>query len=111
MTGTQVKEKISLHRSRFGVYHPNPNSDVAWTVNDTIGYLDSGPSCDECGACECECEHGWRFNECPECPDSCTWEDCIGLSFAYVCLDGGEAYCQDCVDEFFDLEVLDCDCS
>lgn len=66
-----------------------------WFVNDTRGYTDAGPSCDDCGACECEpCAACKGTHE--NCDD---WQDdreCIGLSVAYVCLDGGEALCEDC---------------
>ena len=80
-----------------------------WYVNDTRGYLDAGPACDECGACECECP--W----CATGPDKChTGEcctkqsenlalhdgsECIGLSVAYVCLDGGDALCEACAEK------------
>jgi len=113
-----------IHRSTYGTYHADPNSDVAWMVNDTRGYTDPGPSCDECNACEC-----WSVNECDcECdgsgvacnPDShlasCEYNNddmdsmCIGLSFAYVCLDGGDALCQNCFDKDSDVEVVACNC-
>ena len=131
-----------IHRDRMGCYHPAPDSEVAWTVNDTRGYMDTGPSCTECSACECGCpmECGClcgteaqpaREPGSPACnPDAhhadCALADqdglpgwnsanpmddgCIGLSFAYVCLDGGESYCQECFDKLDDVEVVPCDC-
>lgn len=122
---TQTKEKLSIHRSQWGTYHPNPSAEIAWTVNDTRGYMDAGPECYN-PDCEdsCECYNVGEVCECPvqdlkhcypdhhldTCDYSQTDDLCIGLSFAYVCLDGGEAYCEDCVDRLFDLEVIDCDC-
>lgn len=72
-----------------------------WYVNDTRGYLDAGPACDDCGACECGRE---PFECCgckPHADDDCECCEehephCIGLSIAYVCLDGGDALCEDC---------------
>jgi hypothetical protein len=56
-----------------------------WYEHDTRGYIDAGPACDKCGACEC---------------DDSTHEDteaeCIGLPLAWVCLDGGDALCPEC---------------
>lgn len=51
-------------------------------MNDTRGYIDEGPDCDKCGA--------------------------KNLSFAYVCLDGGDALCEDCIGN--EVEVVPCDC-
>ena len=79
-----------------------------WYVNDTRGYLDAGPACDECGACECE-----RCDDCirPVCCSADATEfqckagevshngECIGLSVAYVCLDGGDALCAACAEK------------
>lgn len=100
----------TVHRSRWGTYHPNPQEDTAWTINDTRGYIDGGPSCHECNACECMvCEHNT-----PEPMCCCDLQpegfiECIGLSFAFVCLDGGEALCEDCAEQE-GVEVIDCDC-
>jgi len=53
-----------------------------WLEVDTSGDLDSGPSCDECGACDCLdiYEIGGHTNE---------W--CIGLSHYFLCMEGGES--------------------
>jgi hypothetical protein len=85
---------LRVHVSKMGTYHPDPTADVAVTVNDTRGYTDGGPSCEECGACECD-EH-----------DD---EGCIGLSFAFVVLDGGETLCTDCAEKS-GIEEVPCDC-
>jgi len=116
---------IQLHKSSVGTYHPDPTADVAWTVNDTRGYVDPGPSC-ECGACECMTPQ--ELDECPCQSDfpacqlrahyhACVLLEeygsdpgmCVGLSFAYICLDGGEALCESCAQSE-GLEVKDCDC-
>ena len=107
----------TIHVSKFGTYHPAPNESVAWAVNDTRGYINPGPACDTCGACEC--------GPCVECPPeshsnlthpACAhWEDdgsdkpeCIGLSFAFVCLDGGDSLCEDCAAK--EVNIIPCDC-
>lgn len=105
-----------IHESRVGTYHPAPGNDVAWTVNDTHGYLDAGPSCDECQACECgeePCEDcGHRAHE-PLIDDCSCCErhepSCIGLSFAFLCLDSGEALCPECAEKE-GIEIVPCDC-
>ena len=79
-----------------------------WYVNDTRGYLDEGPSCDECGACGCDpcahevapifgAKHGAYPSACYRCNDS--ERECIGLAVAYVCLDGGDALCRACAEK------------
>ena len=112
-----------IHVSTYGTYHPNPAADVAWTINDTRGYIDGGPSCDDCGACECDkCEKcGETFcvegivgpgivqegsSYCDHDPGS---HECIGLSFAYCCLDGGESLCEDCAEKA-GIRIVPCDC-
>ena len=92
-----------------------------WIINDTRGYVDAGPSCDECGACECgQCEgdnsHWDRYpdrdgalcamddgDQAPskacECHTHNPDHECVGLSVAYVCLDGGEALCEACFEK------------
>ena len=75
-----------------------------WYVNDTRGYLDAGPACDECGACECQdmCgEEGCNAVLCQSCEhdDGADRPECIGLSVAYVCLDGGDALCEACAEK------------
>jgi hypothetical protein len=102
-----------IHVSRVGTYHPNPQSEasqgVAWTINDTRGYLDGGPSCDgpDCSnPCDCEaCEDHNTFL-CDECNAE---SECIGLSFAFVCLDGGESLCPDCA-ALENITIVPCDC-
>ena len=101
---------ITLHVSDIGTYHPDPKADVAWTVNDTRGYIDGGPSCDECNACQCLCDacdaEGADAHECEHWQED---SECVGLSFAYVCLDGGEALCEACTEKE-GLNVKECDC-
>lgn len=87
--------RVRVHVSSIGTYHPDPTEDVAWTVYDARGYTDEGPPCDECGACDCEREH-------------VDGEVCPGLSFAFVCLDGGEALCEECAKNA--VVVVSCDC-
>ena len=72
-----------IHESRVGTYHPNPKQDVSWTVNDTRGYIDGGPDCEECGS--------------------------ENLSFAYICLDGGDSLCSRCAEKE-GIEIVPCDC-
>jgi len=110
-----------IHVSESGVHHPNPKKEVAWTINDTRGYTDGGPICEECGDCEC-----WTAQECeckcvgegPACLEDSHSADCfmtetdlecIGLSFAYVCLDGGESLCENCAQKE-KIEIVPCDC-
>jgi hypothetical protein len=97
-----------IHVTPQGTYHPAPDSEIAWTVNDTRGYTDGGPACDECGACECDaCDCGNTAHDCAECnPES----ECIGLSFTYICLDGGESLCSECFDKERPASVLECNC-
>ena len=105
-----------IHRSSVGTFHPAPGSEVAWTVNDTRGYMDTGPSCSECGDCACEKCHCGTPEPLCQCHahlsfhQMCNHEVCIGLSFAYVCLDGGESLCQACFEKEGDVEVIACDC-
>jgi hypothetical protein len=91
-----------IHKSKFGTYHPNPKAEVAWTINDTRGYIDGGPSCDECGSCD-------HFEADCEISDGDGNEGCSGLSFAFVCLDGGDALCADCAEKE-GIEIVECDC-
>lgn len=83
-----------VHESKVGTYHPPDGACPAWTVNDARGYLDGGPPCDECGRCECESE--------------CPGEECIGLSFGFSCLDGGDFLCTDYAKGI--VEIIPCDC-
>ncbi len=113
MTTTNEEQIAFVHKSNVGTYHADPNAEVAWTVNDTRGYTDGGPSCDECGACECRCEEcgadGHNHDEaCETGNGDSSDDDCIGLSFAFVCLDGGEALCEDCAEGV--VEIVPCCC-
>lgn len=104
-----------IHESKVGTYHPNPKAelvfDAVWTIHDSRGYIDGGPACDECGKCECEecpegCAKGWPACSCDEHnPDG----ECIGLSFAFVCLDGGETLCEECAAKE-GITIVPCDC-
>lgn len=98
------------HRDRFKMVttaHDPVKAPVAWTINDTRGTIDGGASCDECGACECcDCRYDHKAE--------CTVHDenageCVGLSFAFVCLDGGESLCEACAGKA-GIEVIECDC-
>lgn len=104
---------IYLHQDTYsGLYHVDPEAPdgVAWTVHDTRGYMDGGPSCDECGACECECsECGALGQAAHECAHASEDQECIGLSVAYVCLDGGDALCEACAERE-GIEVKECNC-
>lgn len=103
---------MKIHKSGVGTYHPHPKQDVARTIGDTCGYIDAGRACDECGACECP------FCNCDDCKGLerplcrvhfCEDHDCVGLSFAYVCLDGGDSLCEACAERE-GVEVVPCDC-
>jgi hypothetical protein len=113
------EERPQVHCDKMGCYHPAPGADVAWAVHDSRGYIDGGPSCDECGACDCgpcEVHPGELGGHCYD----CGWRDtdrdimgeveCIGLSFAYVCLDGGESLCPSCFEKAGGQELA-CDCT
>lgn len=86
-------------------------NDTAWTIHDTRGTIDGGPACDECGACDCGEDQGCRC-DCLE-GQGCRAEgdepECIGLSFAYVCLDGGEVLCEECAEKA-GITIVECDC-
>ena len=105
----------SIHETKVGTYHPAPTETVAWIINDTRGYIDAGPACDDCGACECpnrlHCDASQPHKACETC-DQChsdTPAECIGLSFAYVCLDGGDSLCEDCARSEC-IDIIPCDC-
>lgn len=113
-----MSERAIVHESRVGTYHPPDGVDVAWTINDARGYTDSGPSCDECGACECECpfcgsSDTEKIHGDPYCCDKQKLNnpdgECIGLSFAFVCLDGGESLCEACAEKA-GVQIVPCDC-
>lgn len=119
-----------IHRSKVGTYHPAPqcqhtkfwsepvipnedgsaskcqecggyanvfDNSAQWIIHDSRGTIDGGPACDECGACGCD---GGYY------PDG---HDCIGLSFAFVCLDGGETLCPECAEKA-GITIVECDC-
>ena len=83
-------------------------NDVAWTVHDSRGYLDGGSPCSECGTCDCT----RTDTDLPLCEVERSNDDseCIGLSFAYVCLDGGGTLCEECFEKDGSVKVIDCDC-
>lgn len=92
-------------------------------IHDTRGYIDAGPSCSQCGACECPevayenqdgiCHHPACFDTCGECGELTESygydipQECIGLSYCLIDLDGGDAYCTGCVDDSELDEVRD----
>lgn len=90
-----------VHVTKYGTYHPDPRAEVAWTVHDTRGYIDPGPACDKCGICDCD-------PPCKDVEDLDPENECGGLAFAYVCLDGGEALCTECAEG--EVEEVPCDC-
>lgn len=93
---------IRVHKdTHTGCYHPVPGDDVDWAVHDSRGYADGGPSCDNAG------QEGCIGCECANHTDG--GDECVGLSFAYVCMDGGESLCEACAEKE-GLEVIDCDC-
>lgn len=107
----------TVHESKVGTYHPNPGESVAWTINDTRGYMDGGPACDICGACECFPCEGHQYAPscaCTRCSEAIGHGEpaeieCIGLAFAFICLDGGESYCEECAEKQ-GIEIVPCDC-
>lgn len=106
----------TIHVTPYGTYHPGADDNGAWTVNDTRGYIDGGPPCDECGDCECgDCEDCKASPPCTACKCQCEDGDhpseCIGLSFAYVCLDSGDSLCSDCFAREVPASVVPCDCA
>lgn len=107
---TQI-QTAQIHISSVGTYHPNPSESIAWTINDTSGYLDSGPTCDECGACECDPhlipDDGYADGGAPYEDDEIV---CVGLSFSYICLDGGVTLCSDCA-KLEGIIIQECDCT
>lgn len=88
-----------VHESSVGTYHADPKADVAWTVNDTRGTIDGGPDCDNCGSCDDGDLHD-KFET--------DGFECRGLSFAFVCLDGGESLCKTCAEGV--VEIVPCTC-
>lgn len=100
---------IRVHKSSVGTFHPVPIDDVAWTVNDTRGYMEYGPSCSECGACECSISGCDAYTPLCQCDCYEGESECIGLSFTYICLDGGDILCEECAVRE-GLEVIECDC-
>ena len=94
-----------IHRSKVGTYHPAETKDAAWTIHDSRGYIDGGSPCDDCGACECDHQHdSCEVEDCEVC------QECIGLSFSYVCLDGGDNLCEECAEKE-GITIIDCDCA
>lgn len=94
---------------------------TTWIRHDTRGTLDGGPPCDECAACDCptvaECAREYQCPPCAAvlrvragvasqkvcgtdgaCGDGGTRE-CVGLSLAWVHLDGGETLCDACAEK------------
>ena len=98
----EVKPRARVHRSRVGTYHPEPGAEVAWGMHDTRGTLDGGEACGACGACDDELPHGDYME------DAEGEAGCVGLAFAFVCLDGGEVLCEGCADR--EVEVVECCC-
>jgi hypothetical protein len=89
-----------VHQSKYGTYHPDPQAEVAWTIQDTRGYIDRGPPCSECGYCDCLCIDGDGY--------ICCCDECMGMSFAIICLEG-EALCTLCAEDV--VEIIPCDCN
>lgn len=99
-----------IHRSKMGTYHPAETTDAAWTIHDSRGYMDGGSPCDECGACECGTTCAECNNPPHECEEHNPESECCGLSFSYVCLDGGDNLCEECAEKE-GIEITDCNCA
>ena len=110
----------AIHQSRVGTFHPAPDAEIAWMVNDTRGTIDASVACEQCGACACEI--------CPKCKEPvcnigitdkgyCAQHggadvgtpECIGLPFVFVCMEGGESLCSDCA-EAEGIDIAPCTC-
>ncbi len=90
-----------IHMAADDTYHPAPGEPVPWVVRDARGVPVVGPSCEQCGACECiPCPcHGEPIHE----------RGCVGLSFAYVRLDRWTALCEPCA-RAAGIAVSPCNC-
>ena len=113
-------QTATVHISAHGTYHPDPQADVVWTVNDTRGYMDTGPACIECNACECDictnCDEPICHEAIANQGEYCNHNgrpagdnECIGLSIAFVCLDGGETLCEACGEQA-GITIIACTC-
>lgn len=93
---------IVVHKTTVGTYHPKPGAEPQWTIVDTRGTIDKGPACEN-EKCErsCECQPQSHMTE--------NVEDCVGLSFYYLCLDGGDVLCGPCADKE-GAKIEECDC-
>ena len=101
---------MTIHVSTAGTYHPPEDVENAWSINDTRGYLGTGPSCSECGACECIYD-AYKSLEAHEQWDGDEDFECVGLSFAYVNMDdGADSLCEDCATKA-SITIVPCDCS
>ena len=61
-----------------------------WYEVDMRGYIDDGPACGECGACDCS-------EPCRAVDTDYNIDmDCIGLAHYFVYMDGGDTLCSDC---------------
>ena len=118
---------MTIHVSTVGTYHPQELNGGGWSINDTRGYLDAGPSCSECGRCECAIcpviegdmseyarEYARDYHAGSDSPHKVCYHgdgvSCVGLSFAYVNMDdGAESLCEDCATKA-GIKIIPCDC-
>ena len=80
-------------------------TQTPWYIQDTRGYMDAGPSCSECGRCECVWSYSDRLTYQGLAVHQ-AWErehgdqdelECVGLSYIYCNPDdGAENLCEDC---------------
>lgn len=88
-----------------------PTVAPAWTIHDSRGYIDGGSPCDECGRCECApCPCGGKVCDNNDCQHGQHDNSCTGLSFSFVCLDGGNNLCRECADKA-GVSIVECDCA
>lgn len=84
-------KKPCIHVSEYGTYHQAPDSCPSWTINDTSGYIDDDPICDNC-----------------DCNDP---NSVLSSSIMYVCLDGGDCLCPECFEKEYGSDcIVPCDC-
>ena len=110
----------TIHQNKVGTFHPAETIETQlggaqWTIHDSRGTMDGGPACDECGACECMlcADSDGAFDACRERHRMCQCDqgeemECVGLNFAFVCLDGGDTLCCDCAEKA-GVEIVPCD--
>lgn len=111
-------DTLEATREHWQANDTRADEPEAWTIHDSRGSIDGGSPCDECGACECEseaacCQENMHYGRSQCCAVTHGEDDdmsrCIGLSFSYVCLDGGDNLCEPCAEKE-GIKVVACDC-